>query len=723
MEPICDYDVIVIGSGFGGTMTSLTLARAFKVWNENHSEKKKKILLLERGTWWTTPVSTVQDKGVKTYDFLNAKGQPVQFWPSVEHLKGFVDIFLRCVRRKNNEDGLYDPTYFKKTGFLGIGAENDGVSILRASGVGGGSLVYSNITLQPPDLIFEDERWKALNEKWDKNKYYEIARNAIGVSVLYALNKWEKEHGKPDIDLTFIPKVNRGLSNIATRSARLNPHWNTVTDPSNGRQVKQIQINDSLPPNDIPPQKQNRFWIDRARVFQTAMYNLRKVDNGIVFGNVDSAINDLAPEPLPTDPQPANPPNYEPGMGDDKLFNYCERQGRCNVGCLPGARHTLNKQLMRYILGDPANPNKPPEFPDVDILPLAEIEIITSLPDGGYRITYLKRDHEKPSKFIKKQVTAKRVIISAGCVGTNEIMLRSKKEHGLKDLTMKTGEGFSTNGDYIAFLDGTKEKVNLNRGPVTTSFGHFHADKNRKATFHTIEDQGIPRSLSSLAGFGIRLLQQLSSGNDRRSRLWVWIIIIFAAIKRLIHVIAAFFKDAEVRQDVFTSEDEMTDNMMCVVAAGREDSLGKFRLGNSSDETILRLHRTDGKPFHKDDIYKKIEDTLKTLAPQFSDNSSAKFRNPFYDIDDTLGNKKTVTISHPLGGCIIAADAAHGTVDYKGRVFKNDNTVYEGLYIADASVIPTALGVNPSLTISAISLWIADEIINEMRGTHELDDK
>jgi hypothetical protein len=39
---------------------------------------------------------------------------------------------------------------------------------------------------------------------------------------------------------------------------------------------------------------------------------------------------------------------------------------------------------------------------------------------------------------------------------------------------------------------------------------------------------------------------------------------------------------------------------------------------------------------------------------------------------------------------------------------------YEGLYIADASIIPTALGVNPSLTISALSLRIADQIIQEL---------
>jgi cholesterol oxidase len=57
-------------------------------------------------------------------------------------------------------------------------------------------------------------------------------------------------------------------------------------------------------------------------------------------------------------------------------------------------------------------------------------------------------------------------------------------------------------------------------------------------------------------------------------------------------------------------------------------------------------------------------------------------------------------------------------VDEFGRVFDKtktgDRPFYEKLYIADASIIPTALGVNPSLTISALSLRVVDKIIEEL---------
>jgi cholesterol oxidase len=54
--------------------------------------------------------------------------------------------------------------------------------------------------------------------------------------------------------------------------------------------------------------------------------------------------------------------------------------------------------------------------------------------------------------------------------------------------------------------------------------------------------------------------------------------------------------------------------------------------------------------------------------------------------------------AHILGGCPIGADAEQGVVDLNHQVFH-----YPGLYVADASVIPANLGVNPSLSITAMA--------------------
>ena len=54
--------------------------------------------------------------------------------------------------------------------------------------------------------------------------------------------------------------------------------------------------------------------------------------------------------------------------------------------------------------------------------------------------------------------------------------------------------------------------------------------------------------------------------------------------------------------------------------------------------------------------------------------------------------------AHILGGCPMGANAQEGVVDKHGRVFGHD-----GLYVVDGSIIPANLGVNPSLTITALA--------------------
>ena len=457
--------VLVIGSGFGGTMVGLSLAHRFA-----KAGQSDRIIVLERGTWWTTPVGTVQDKEIRTYDFLRTKGQPVQFWSSAEHFRGFVDIVLRCLRRPGNMDGLYEVTQFGRKGLFAM-AESDGVSILRSCGVGGGSLVYANVTIRPPDFVLADERWPLSWSPKERDAYFDLARHAIGFGVISA--RMQEEAGA--IPGPGVPgvAVNTGLSNIVTRSARIDPRWATTSG------VRRLDPAHSKPPKDYS----NDLWIDRARVFQTAMSGLTQD-----YGTVDSSINDITPEPAP--------------FPTDTPKNYCERQGRCVVGCLPGARHTLNKQWMKAAVGTPASSSqpeeKPPTHPNLEVQALTEVQVIRARAGGRVRGGRPPRDPRNPDKTERVTFTADVVVVAAGCVGTTEILLRSKADGGLPQLSQGLGDGFSTNGDYLGFLEGTRERVSLTRGPITTSYGHFNAGSapgEDPRLFHTIEDNGIPRDL------------------------------------------------------------------------------------------------------------------------------------------------------------------------------------------------------------------------------------
>ena len=54
--------------------------------------------------------------------------------------------------------------------------------------------------------------------------------------------------------------------------------------------------------------------------------------------------------------------------------------------------------------------------------------------------------------------------------------------------------------------------------------------------------------------------------------------------------------------------------------------------------------------------------------------------------------------AHCIGGCVIAESGERGVVDHRHRVFG-----YSNMYICDGSVIAANLGVNPSLTITALA--------------------
>jgi len=75
----------------------------------------------------------------------------------------------------------------------------------------------------------------------------------------------------------------------------------------------------------------------------------------------------------------------------------------------------------------------------------------------------------------------------------------------------------------------------------------------------------------------------------------------------------------------------------------------------------------------------------------------------FMPLTETQG----VYCAHPLGGCRMAYSPDLGVVDDTGAVHG-----YEGLYCIDGSIVPTSLGVNPSLTISALSERCAERLVD-----------
>ncbi|WP_370020813.1 GMC oxidoreductase [Planotetraspora sp. GP83] len=129
-----DYDVVVIGSGFGGSVTALRL-----------TEKGYSVGVLEAGRRFDE--NTLPKTSWRARDFL---------WAPALGLKGIQRIHVLRGR--------------------------SGVMVLAGAGVGGGSLVYANTLYEPLDPFFDDPQWSHITDwKSELSAYYDQARRMLGV--------------------------------------------------------------------------------------------------------------------------------------------------------------------------------------------------------------------------------------------------------------------------------------------------------------------------------------------------------------------------------------------------------------------------------------------------------------------------------------------------------------------------------------------------------------
>ena len=125
-----DYDYIIIGSGFGGSVSALRL-----------SQKGYKVLVIEKGKWYTA-----KDFPKTNWNFKK--------WLWMPYLRFF---------------GIMKLSVFKH------------IAIISGTGVGGGSLVYANTLPTPKTAFFNSGSWKALND-WETElkPYYNEALRMLG---------------------------------------------------------------------------------------------------------------------------------------------------------------------------------------------------------------------------------------------------------------------------------------------------------------------------------------------------------------------------------------------------------------------------------------------------------------------------------------------------------------------------------------------------------------
>lgn len=350
----------------------------------------------------------------------------------------------------------------------------------------------------------------------------------------------------------------------------------------------------------------------------------------------------------------------------------CVGCGDCMTGCNYRAKNTV---LMNY-LPDARN-NGAEIFTEISVRYIERKEDRWLV---HYQLLHTGREKfDAPTMFISADI----VVLSAGTLGSTEILLRSK-DNGLS-LSSRVGENFSGNGDVLAFGYNCDEEIN------GIGFGHRSPDGRQKVgpcITGVIDMRNQPQLSDSIV---------LEEGSIAGA---------FAAfLPKLFAAAAALLgKDTdEGLQDRFHEFERQLESL----------TFGAYRGAVRNTQTMLAMSHDDakGRLFLEDNrlriswpnvgtqpifarINKKVEQATTALG-------GTHLKNP---LSNQLMGQDLITV-HPLGGCVMAASAETGVVNHKGQVFAGaqGTAVYDSLYVSDGSVIPRALGINPLLTISALA--------------------
>lgn len=357
------------------------------------------------------------------------------------------------------------------------------------------------------------------------------------------------------------------------------------------------------------------------------------------------------------------------GKHDEAIINRqgirqraCIDCGDCNAGCNVGAKNTL---AMNYL--------PMARRCGAELFTHTEVMRVEKLGDH-YRVHF---KNYLPSgrgdyKTVCGTLTSRMVILGAGSIGSSEILLRSQG-YGM-EMSDRLGHQWTMNGDALGFVRKSKH-------------------------------------LTNSAGLGAYARNGAPVGPTIQTNL--------------------FFRNRELSQRVLIQDGTVTrgyanilgtlmadwdfDSTLIMLGMGHDGAGGRVTLGKNGLASVKWAGI-------KDSPYRKL------IRGDFA--KVAKAHGGEYKYLRLFGDNY-ITV-HPLGGCAMADDPMYGVVDDRGRVFdarfggmvdepgaprllgvKSGAAVHRGLYVADGSVIPTSIGCNPLLTISALSERIADGIVND----------
>ena len=347
----------------------------------------------------------------------------------------------------------------------------------------------------------------------------------------------------------------------------------------------------------------------------------------------------------------------------------CVEAKWCHTGCIFGAKNTVNTNYLAAA-----------ERAGVVVRPNRQVERVrrsdANASDYRYVVSASVMDNEgeNPSRQptnATEEIECKVLIMAAGAMGTPPVLMRSQSD--LPSLSGQLGRHLGSNGDHVAAIEYDAQKVRdvlglpgygaFHKGkPITTMTYDFYAgrgDHRYDGTRFTLQEIFLSSLTNFLSDDGREPAGEPSWWGTQKKR-----------------AISAWNDRIELLAMVEDTHDGRFVSAPPQGAAVQPNS-GPVNIGTFEylpSEQSLRV--------------RELAD--KAMAQIAARDGLGRFMK----LTETRG----VYCAHPLGGCRMAESKDLGVVDDRCEAFDN-----EGLFCIDSSAIPSSLGVNPSLTIAAVS--------------------
>ena len=343
---------------------------------------------------------------------------------------------------------------------------------------------------------------------------------------------------------------------------------------------------------------------------------------------------------------------YFEGKGPDR--EGCRHCGACMTGCRYNAKNSLDKNYL-YL----AKQN------GVEIIAKHVVTDVSTIEDKsgkeGYTVTFSNSFSFLPGK--KSKVKTKGVIYAGGVMGTVRLLLNMKEKH-LSKLSPKVGDDIRTNNESLIYVVSKDNIKDYSKGVAIGSI--FPSDENSH-----IE----PVRYGSGSNFWKLMGVPLTFGSN-----------IFVRLGKLIYHLV---RHPISWLRIYTTKN-FAEKSIVLLFMQHLDSTVKFKRG------ILNLtsHLSKGK------APTAFIQEAKELAERTSKVINGK---PFVLATEALTGIPTT--AHILGGAVIGKSIDEGVIDKNQKVFG-----YENMYVCDGSAISANPGVNPSLTITAMTEFAMSKV-------------